>query len=106
MNNQKDSIIEMYCVQLPLTRENFTDEQLTEIAQAFVFSQISALLQQGVTADVQPVGDIRDLLFCVTTHRAPVTEDALEKEFYLAQMDTEKAIQEFQRGLTSYMAVQ
>lgn len=95
------TLTDIQCIRLPVDTSKFTEDQIQDIAMAFIFSQLSILQEFGIKGSVNPIGPLSDLLFSVEIEKQISPKEYLEHEQLFSTSDP---LNEFQKGLNTYIA--
>jgi len=95
------TLTDIQCIHLPVDTKNFTEDQVQEVAMAFVFSQLSIFQEFGIKGTVSPIGPLSDLLFSVEIEKPITSKEYFEHEKLFSTADP---LNEFQQGLNSYIS--
>ena len=95
------TLTDIQCIHLPVDTQKFTEDQIQDIAMAFIFSQLSIFQEFGINGSVNPIGPLGDLLFSVEIQKQLSPQEYLEHTQLFSVNDPTG---EFEKGLNRYMA--
>lgn len=93
-------ISDIQCVRLPLNKSNFREEQLQEIAMAFMFSQLSIFQEFDIQGTVNLIGPVEDLLFSIEIEKHLTNQEYIENEKLFNPQDP---LDDFQASLNQFL---
>lgn len=93
-------ISDIQCVRLPLNKSNFREEQLQEIAMAFMFSQLSIFQEFDIQGTVNLIGPVEDLLFSIEIEKPLTNQEYIENEKLFNPQDP---LDDFQASLNQFL---